>query len=200
MKKSLPFVFFAGFLSLWIPQSLSSSLVKNFQGDQDIWKNNSFPINYKNNEIYKKVGNSQEVSYKWLDEDVLDIKNLKEATEKFISNDEEWVDEKDCPHVVRYFQELTKEDLPIILKWLKLKDLEYFGIASTDKSADIYLIYSWYLEMKENGADLEKKGLYKLIYLNAKATLHEMNFNKGDFPEEWLENHRAYHSQNFNYK
>jgi hypothetical protein len=168
-------------------------------------KENVFP-NRGDSSYLEKQGNSFSTKealspYIWLDKEVLDIKNIKEATETFITENGEWIGSpENCPTMVRYFQEIKQDDFSTVLKWLKLKDLKYFGVASTDKSADIDLIYPWYSEMEEKGIDIETEGLYKLIYLNAKATLHEIRFNKGDFPEEWLENHRNYHSLNFHYQ
>ncbi|MFI0478911.1 MAG: hypothetical protein ACH349_07385 [Candidatus Rhabdochlamydia sp.] len=139
-------------------------------------------------------------SFKWLDDEVIEINDLKKATETLLDKEGNWLDQrKEAPHMIRYFKKIEEDELPIIQKWLKLNELEYFGVTNTDESPNVDVISSWYEQKEKEDLNLSQEGIYKLIYLNAASTLHKLNFNIGDFSEEWLENHREYHRWNSHY-
>lgn len=141
--------------------------------------------------------------FKWLDDEVMEVDNLQQTTKELLTNkDGYWKNqEKEPPQMVRYLKKIEKGDIATIQQWLNLDGLKYFGITDTDNSPNVSLISSWYEQNKNKDEDdISQKEFYKLIYLNAEATLHKLNFNIGDFPDEWLENHRQYHRWNSHYR
>lgn len=90
------------------------------------------------------------------------------------------------PKFVFYFGPISEQDLAVMAVMLKDPNLEFLFVAHKDA---VRTILPWYLEGHKGVTEQE---FFKLIFLDAKETLHQLRF-KLDLPCQWVENHRKYH-------
>ncbi|AIK96168.1 hypothetical protein [Candidatus Odyssella acanthamoebae] len=138
------------------------------------------------------------------DESFWVIKNKQsfiEASKELIDDEGNWKGNPPIPQYIKYSQELTEEDLPVLERWLSLKGLDCFAIADTKAEPNISLINSWYSDLEDTGEDLEKRNFYKLAWLNFKTTLNELERGaQSILPAPWVETNRAFQMKNSHYR
>ncbi len=158
-------------------------------------------FNFNDDTNIEKIETS---SFAKADDDFWVIKDragFLKASKYLISDEGEWRGLTSVPKYVQYTHELKENDLPLLEKWLKLKEIECFAISNQKLQPNVGLISSWLLDLQEQEVDLKQKGLYKLAWLNYRSTLSELE--RGDaslLPMEWIETNRAYQMKNSHYR
>jgi hypothetical protein len=132
---------------------------------------------------------------------IKDKNSFTEAARTLIDDEGNWKGNPPIPQYIKYSQELTEEDLPVLERWLSLKGLDCFAIADTKEEPNLSLINSWYSDLEETGEDLEKRNFYKLAWLSYKTTLNELERgNQSILPAPWVETNRAFQMKNSHYR
>jgi len=123
-----------------------------------------------------------------------------EAAHALIDDEGNWKGLPPVPEYVKFCEPLTVSDIPLLERWLSLKELKCFGIADETRQPNLNLILSWYQSLEESGVDLKKRNLFKLAWLDAKTTLREVEVGEGSMlPAEWVETNRAYQMKDSHY-
>ncbi len=152
----------------------------------------------------KKIQKKESTYFDKKDEEfwILQSKEAFKEASILIDDKGSWLGKGSAPHYIKFVHKLQREDLPVLLKWLTLKELECFSIADESRQPNLELILDVYSDLKKQGkiGDPEQQNLYKLAWLDYKTMLHELDRGAAaTFPAEWLETNRAFQMKNSHY-
>jgi len=129
-----------------------------------------------------------------------DKRAFTEAARTLIDDEGKWKGQPPVPKFIKFCHKLTKDDLPTLEKWLSLEGLSCFAIADKKEQPNLELIYSWYLDSRDTGENLEQKNLSKLAWLNLETSLAEVEREEQSLlPSSWVETNRAFQMKNCHY-
>lgn len=107
------------------------------------------------------------------------------ASQELINEQGEWKEAYPCAHTIQYTGEFTKNDLSLLEKWLHLKDITYFSLTDSHKSAEYSVIFPWY---KQQHIDFTK-----LIWIKKSSIEYQNQRQSNDLPGEGLKTHNAFY-------
>ncbi len=123
-----------------------------------------------------------------------------EAARALIDDEGNWVGQPPIPQYIKYCHELAEEDIPVLDRWLSLKELTCFAITDQKEQPNLKLIHSLYRKLSDRGDSLQESNYRKLAWLDFSETLTQLERGEASIlPPEWVETNRAFQAKNSHY-
>lgn len=123
-----------------------------------------------------------------------------EAASVLIDDEGNWRGQPPIPQYIKYCHELREEDIPVLERWLSLKELTCFAITDQKEQPNLKLIHSLYRKLSGSGIDLQESNYRKLAWLDFSETLTQLERGEASIlPPEWVETNRAFQVKNSHY-